>query len=430
LIRRRSCLIYREPIQGASKENWLMSAAELDIGADQRGKRPHAEAVRVALFGGFGIGNFGNDASLEATVNFLRTEYPDAVLSSICSAPGLTADKFGLPTYPTSKAPSGLLRLIDIALLRTPRTIWNWIYTLGLLKRFDTVLVAGTGVFDDYRDSPFGWPSRLLRWSLAARLRGVRLVFLSVGAGPIVNPISRLLMKISARLAAHRSYRDAESRTFMQSIGMDETNSPILPDLAFLLPAPHVQRDPGAPLTVGVGLMNYRGWRDSDAVFDSYVATHVRLIQWIEAQGHKVRILIGQTPVDLKAVRAVEGGLGRTLMTPEQENMNCFQDAMAAAAETDVVVASRYHVQIATLKVGRPLISLSYAPKNDSLLAEAGLGGFVQPVEQLDFDKLTAQIDTLLKEREHYGAIVRERVAELETKLKRAIIDMNLLALA
>ena len=405
-----------------------MSAAELEIGADQRGKRPGASTIRVALFGGFGIGNFGNDASLEAAVNFLRSEYPQAALSSICSAPEVTADKFGLPTYPTAKAPSGLLRLVDIALLRAPRTVWNWIYTLSVLKRFDIVLVAGTGVFDDYRDSPFGWPSRLLRWSLAARLRGVRLVFLSVGAGPIVNPISRWLMKLSARLAEHRSYRDAESRAFMQSIGMDETESIVLPDLAFLLPPSHGQRDSGAPLTVGVGLMNYRGWRDSDAVFDAYVATHVRLIEWIEGQGHKVRILIGQTPVDLKAVRAVEAGVGRPLVTTEQEAMNSFHDAMAAALETDVVIASRYHVQIAALKVGRPLISLSYAPKNDSLLAEAGLGEFTQPVEQVDFDKLTSQIETLLKDCERYGAVVREHVSEMETRLRNAIRDLDLLA--
>jgi len=404
-----------------------MSAAELEIGAGQRAKPPEGRVIRVALFGGFGIGNFGNDASLEATTDYLRTECSHAALSSICSAPDVTANKFGFPTYPTGKTPSGLLRLADILLLRVPRTVWNWIYTLGLLKRFDVMLVAGTGVFDDYRDSPFGWPSRLLRWSLAARLRGVRIIFLSVGAGPIVNPFSRLLMKTSARLAQHRSYRDAESRAFMQGIGMDESESAVLPDLAFLLPAPQVQRDVGSPVTVGVGVMNYRGWRDSDAVFDAYVATHVRLIQWIEAQGHKVRVLIGQTPADLKAVRAIEQGVGRSLMTPAQEQMNSFQDVMAAAAETDAVIASRYHVQIAALKVGRPLISLSYAPKNDSLLAEAGLAEFTQPVEQIDFDRVTVQIETLLKGRERYSAIVRARVAEMEARLKTAVRDLNLL---
>lgn len=412
-----------------------MSAAELEIGSGERSgrpttsptDRPSARLVRVALFGGFGIGNFGNDASLEATADYLRAAYAQAALSSICSAPDVTADKFGLPTYATARAPAGVLRLLDVALLRLPRTVWNWIYTLSVLKRFDIMLVAGTGVFDDYRDSPFGWPSRLLRWSLAARLRGVRLIFLSVGAGPIKNPISRALMKASARLAQHRSYRDAESRAFMQSIGMDERASPVLPDLAFLLDAPKVERQAGRPVRVGVGLMNYRGWRDSDAVFEAYVATHVRLIQWIEAQGHEVRVLIGQSPADLKAVRAVEKGVGRSLMTPAQEQMNSFQDAMAAAGETDLVIASRYHVQIAALKVGAPLISLSYAPKNDSLLAEAGLGEFTQGVETVDFNKLTTQIETLLQGAERYSAIVRGRVADIEARLKTAISELDLL---
>lgn len=403
-----------------------MSAAELDIGAPQRGGRVKARPVRVALFGGFGIGNFGNDASLEATADYLRRACSQAALSSICSAPDVTADKFGLPTYATGKAPSGVLRLVDVALLRLPRTVWNWIYTFAVLKRFDVLLVAGTGVFDDYRDSPFGWPSRLLRWSLAARLCGVRLIFLSVGAGPIRNPISRLLMKASARLAEARSYRDAQSRAFMQSIGLDESKSAVLPDLAFLLPAPKVERPAGSPVTVGVGVMNYRGWRDSEAVFAAYVATQVRLIQWLEARGHKVRILIGQTPADLKAVRAIEKAIGASLMSPAQEQMNSFQDAMAAAAETDLVVASRYHVQIAALKVGRPLISLSYAPKNDSLLCDAGLGEFTQPVEQVDFDKLTAQIETLLKDPKRYSTIVRARVADMEARLKTAIGELNL----
>lgn len=390
---------------------------------------PAASArLRIALFGGFGIGNFGNDASLEATLSYLRTERPDAELSCICSNPETTAANFGLPTFPTSQRPKGLWRMVDLALLRLPRVLANWIYTWRLLSRFDVLLVAGTGVFDDFRDSPLGWPSRLLRWCVASRLRGVRVAFLSVGAGPILSPISRFLMKQAARLAQHRSYRDAESRTFMQSIGVDETGSAVLPDLAFLLPAPpHPQKPADARLTVGVGIMNYRGWRDSEAVFQSYVHTHVRLIQWIEAQGHGVRILIGQTPTDLVAVRAIEKQIGRRLMAPEAETMSSFHDAMRAAAETDLVVASRYHVQIAALKVGRPVISLSYAPKNDALVSEAGLGDFSQDIHAVDFDRLTRQIADIIAQREAIAAIVHDRVYATEERLRVAIRELDLL---
>ncbi len=389
---------------------------------------PTPARPRIALFGGFGIGNFGNDASLEATLSYLRAERPDADLSCICTNPEETAANFGLPTFPTSQRPKGLWRVADLALLRLPRVVANWIYTLRLLRRFDVLLIAGTGVFDDFRDTPLGWPSRLLRWCLAARLRGVGVAFLSVGAGPILSPISRFLMKRSAQLAQHRSYRDAASRAFMQGIGVDESASAVLPDLAFLLPAPpQPERRADAPLIVGVGVMNYRGWRDSDAVFESYVETHVRLIQWIEAQGHGVRILIGQTPTDLVAVRAIEKRIGRRLMTPEQESISSFHDAMRAAAETDIVVASRYHVQIAALKVGRPVISLSYAPKNDALVSEAGLGEFRQDIHAVDFDLLTHQISEIIAERARFGAIVRDRVGATEARLRAALRGLDLL---
>lgn len=405
----------------------MLTLVEQKTGGDDRvGRR--TRALRVALFGGFGIGNFGNDASLEAVLNFLRAERPDLELSCICSEPAVVSAKHGVPAIPTVHKPRGPWRLLDILLLRQPSAWRNWLSRLDAARGCDVIVVAGTGVFDDFRDTPLGWPSRLLLWCMAARLRGVRVAFLSVGGGPILNPASRLLMKSAAQLAQHRSYRDADSLEYMGSIGVDTSDSVVLPDLAFLLPAVSAPPRPAeAPLTVGVGVMNYRGWRDSDAVFDSYVATHARLIEWLEWRGYKARIVIGQAPTDLKAVRAIEQRLGRPLIGAREESMSSFHDAMAAIAETDIVVASRYHVQIAALKMRRPLISLSYAPKNDALLQAAGLDEFIQDVHEIDFDLLTRQIETLAREREHFAGIVAGRVSAMEQELRRALLDLDLL---
>jgi polysaccharide pyruvyl transferase WcaK-like protein len=382
----------------------------------------------VALFGGFGIGNFGNDASLEAVLGFLRAERPDVEISCICTEPRVVAAKYGVPAIATVRKLRGPWRRLDTLLLRQPSAWRNWLHRLAAVRRCDVILVAGTGVFDDFRDTPLGWPSRLLLWCLAARLRGVRVAFLSVGGGPILNPISRMLMKSAAQLAQHRSYRDDDSLAYMRSIGMDENASIVLPDLAFLLPTPpEPPRPAGAPLTVGVGIMNYRGWRDSKTVFEDYVDTHARLIQWLDARGYATRIIIGQAPTDFKAVRAIEERLGRPLIGPREEAMNSIHDAMQAIAETDLVVASRYHVQIAALKMRRPLISLSYAPKNDALLQEVGLGAFIQDVHRIDFDLLTRQIDTLASERSRYGAIVADRVSAMEQRLRQALRELDLL---
>jgi polysaccharide pyruvyl transferase WcaK-like protein len=420
------------PYQGTAQPETFNAMPDATAQTSAPHERTRVSAPRIALFGGFGIGNFGNDASLEALLGFMRGEHPDAELTCICTNPPGLPDHIKIPAIRLTIAPRGWVGKLNKLFLRVPGAIASWMHSFRALGRFDTILVAGTGVFDDFRDSPFGWPSRLLRWTFASRLRGVRFAFVSVGAGPIISPISRLLMKNAALLAEHRSYRDADSHQFMQGIGVDRPGDIVLPDLAFLLPAsPDARRDAGK-LTVGVGMMNYRGWRDSDAVYQSYLDLHVRLIQWLETQGHEARLIIGQTPTDLIAARDVEARIGRKMIGAREEGMKSIHDAMATIAETDLVIASRYHVQIAALKMGRPLISLSYGPKNEALMADVGLDGFSQDITHdpgnVDFELLTQQFTKLVAERERYAAIVQERVAGMVARLRAALKNLDLAA--
>ncbi len=168
-------------------------------------------APRIAIFGGYGSGNFGNDASFEALYDFLRVEMPEAQISAICSKPDVVTKKFGVPAIGiAAPRPEGIWRKLDTLMLRQPSTWRNWARCLKALGNYDIVLSGGTGVFDDFRDTPMGWPSVLLRWCLAARLRRVPWVFVSVGAGPIVSPISRAMMRKAGSFARQRLYRDQE----------------------------------------------------------------------------------------------------------------------------------------------------------------------------------------------------------------------------
>jgi polysaccharide pyruvyl transferase WcaK-like protein len=390
--------------------------------------RAVARPLRIGIFGGFGVGNFGNDASAEAMLNFLRAEHPEADLTIICSKPDKLDERFtGVPAIPTVIAPDGMLGKVNKLMLRLPGALASWVHCLRVLGRFDVIVVAGTGVFDDFRDSPLGWPSRLLRWSTAARLRDVQMAFVSVGAGPIVNPISRTMMKWAAQMAPYRSYRDLDSHQFMQRLGVDSAADSVLPDLAFHLPRRAEAARLAGPLTVGVGVMTYRGWHESDAAYIAYLDLHERLIRWIEAQGHQVKAIIGQTPADLTAIDDLEARLGKKLLGPDERTMRSFHDAMTAIAATDIVVASRYHVQIAALKMRRPLISLGYAPKNDALMELSGLKDFIHDVHAVDFDALTKQIGTMAAQRAHYAAIVDERVTALENELLQALRELDAL---
>jgi polysaccharide pyruvyl transferase WcaK-like protein len=258
-------------------------------------------------------------------------------------------------------------------------------------------------------------------------MRGVKWTFVSVGAGPIVSPISRAMMKRAGAMAQQRLYRDEDSYAFMRDIGVDGPRDGVVPDLAFLLPPPDLAARPtGGPLVVGVGMMTYHGWSSRGGMYEAYVDLHVRLIEWLFAQGHDVRMIIGQAPTDFTAAREVERRLERKMLTPRDEGMSSIHDAMAAIGETDMVIASRYHVQIAALKMGRPLISLSYGPKNDALMADVGLSDFAQNVDHVDFERLKQQINTMIAERPRYAAQVRERVGAMTEKLRAALKALDL----
>jgi polysaccharide pyruvyl transferase WcaK-like protein len=91
---------------------------------------------------------------------------------------------------------------------------------------------------------------------------------------------------------------------------------------------------------------------------------------------------------------------------------------MRQIAETDVVVATRFHNVVCALKLGRPTVSIGYAKKNDVLLAETGLGEFCQSIETLDVDRLIRQFQALLSDRDRYERIVRETNLAREKHLR------------
>jgi len=62
--------------------------------------RPDATRQRIALFGNFGGGNLGNEATLQAMVYNLRRHMPNAEISCICPGPENTASQYNISAVP------------------------------------------------------------------------------------------------------------------------------------------------------------------------------------------------------------------------------------------------------------------------------------------------------------------------------------------
>ena len=381
--------------------------------------------MKIGIFGLFGSGNVGNDGSLEAMLAFLRRARPDAELICICAwvpgAPEKVAADFQLTAIPLAlpKPVGGLLRTLDTLSLRVPRQLASLVRAIRHARSMDMLIVPGTGMLDDFTDRPSGMPLALFGWCFAAKLYGARIAFVSVGAGPIQHPISRWLIKSAAKMARYRSYRDNKSKAFMESIGFDTRNDAVFPDIAFKLPAPPSRDGRGSgdePLTVGVGVMTYLGWRAAEicgaAIYATYLGKITQFVLWLLDHGHFVRILVGQDADS----RVVADLLARVALArpdlPQKrllgEPSHSLHDLMHQIAETDVVVATRFHNVVCALKLGKPTLSIGYGQKHDALMAEMGLGGFCQHIENLDLDLLTAQFTRLVSDRQLHERRIRE----------------------
>ena len=394
---------------------------------------------RICLFGLFGGGNYGNDGSLESILLLLREARPDAELSCVCVDPIWVEQNHKIPgvavSWPGFSHP--LMRRFDKTAMKVPGRLINWIRAISHLRRFDVLVVPGTSTLCDYRSGPFGTPYGLFRWALAAKLCRTKLYFVSTGAGPIYGWLSRLMIKSAASIAHHRSFRDQVSKDFVSSLGIDTSRDLVYPDLVFKLPTPEppIDRIPaGGPITIGVGVMNYNGWepgRDS-AIYDAYVSRMVGFVAWLLDRGHRVRLLIGEN-----ADRQVVDELGRALAEKGyQELTTCvppvaeagqliaepiesLHDLMRQIGDTKIVIATRYHNVVCSLKLARPTISIGYEAKNEAVMTDVGLRSFCQHIDSLDVERLKEQTIELLERISFYEQQTQRGLENVQRRMQQ-----------
>ncbi|MEU9339970.1 polysaccharide pyruvyl transferase family protein [Streptomyces sp. NPDC048278] len=371
-----------------------------------------ATPVRVGVFGLLGSGNLGNDGSLQAVLGYLRAEHPEAAVDAFCGGPEAVTARFGIPAtrmhwnraeYRTASrvgsiAAKGLGKLVDV------------FRTAAWVRRHDVVIVPGMGVLEATLPlRPWGFPYSLFLLCASGRLLGTRVALVSVGAAEIRNRPTRALVRRSARLAAYRSYRDAQSRDAMRAMGVDTTRDEVYPDLAFSLPTPPASAPTQTPGPVCLGVMDFHGGNDdrarADEIYRRYLDGTIRFVRTLVEEGRPVRLLTGDQ-CDLSVVAAILDAVDSPLVTAaEPASLADLMNEMTAA---DTVVAVRYHNLICALKTGTPVLALCYAAKSDALMDRMGLGAYCHPAREVDADRLLEQFRDL----EKHAAELRRTLAE------------------
>jgi polysaccharide pyruvyl transferase WcaK-like protein len=416
-----------------------------------------AKRRKIALFGNFGTGNLGNECTLQAMLYNLRRCIPNAEISCICPRPEDTALRYSISAFPI-RAPFPIRELFKMrprkdngAKERSKRTLvgipielqgrfkaitrlkalfraiaypllapYRWFKAITVLSDSEMLVMTGTGMLGDFGIRPLGLHYDILAWSIMAKLCRCKLLFVSVGAGPISHPVSRYLVKVALALADYRSYRDTFSKTYLESIGFDVRKDTVYPDLAFSLPRamlPYRHIPDGHGSVIGVGLMNYYNRRATsekdETIYRDYIAKVAIFVAHLLERNYTVRILIGDIAYDNSVRQHLRELLEARGLKYESrkiidEPASSVEMLLSQLVATDVVIASRYHNVLLALMLSKPVVAISYHNKFDPLMTGVGLAEFSLDIEHIDIRKLIEQLTHL-----------EENLENLKTRLER-----------
>jgi polysaccharide pyruvyl transferase WcaK-like protein len=390
---------------------------------------------RIAFFGHFGSTNFGNECTLQVILHHLRCFYPDAEITCISTGPEATiathhieaisiADRFVKSWNPVNP----LIRVLRKVCIGVPGQLYQWVRGLVTLRGTDMLIIPGTGLLTDAYGLFNEGPYNLLKWSLIAKACRCKLLFVSVGAGPVYSTLGRHFVKSALSLADFRSYRDDSTKHYLNDLGLRAGNDRVYPDLVFSLPEAVIPRQhtkDGRRSVVGLGLMEYAGKysvsRPSNEIYLAYLENLVEIVRWLLAREYDVRLLIGDV-VDKRVTQEFRSLLRERLSNYDEtriidEPVSSVDDLLSQIAATDIVVATRFHNVLMALLCNKPVLSISFHHKCESLMNAMGLSTYCLNIDDLKADRLIEKFCDLEANACKLKPLIKEKVKEFRNAL-------------
>jgi polysaccharide pyruvyl transferase WcaK-like protein len=385
---------------------------------------------KIALLHHTGCGNLGDDAIIDAVVSGIRRRWKNAQFVIFSMNPGDTVRRHGIPSLPIrryiwSSRPSSAaekaqpsaagfgnrlkqtLNLVTRVFRAAFGEIAVLVESYRALRSFDVLIVSGGGQLTE-RGGPWSFPYALFMWSVLAKLTGVRLLFLNVGAGPLNHRLSRFFIPKALRRAEYVSFRDKSSQVLATEIGYSG-RSYVCPDNVYSLEVhlPEVPELPQQqPPVVGIAPMPFPF---SDLLeYPSNAAAIQRELNdkmaefcaLVSKKGYSVRLFAS----DLKSDPGVIEEVRKTLLEcykisiPEYVPIDSVEELLSEMSKMDYIVTCRFHGAVFAHLLNKPTLAIAHHPKVTHLMDALGMSRFcvemttLDPVELFDkFSLLTAE---------------------------------------
>ena len=325
----------------------------------------------VFVTGHYGFNNTGDEAILLSMVRHLRELCSDLRVVVTSGAPQRTAESFGVES----------IQWYDIQALRQA------------VAETDLVIIGGGGLFHDYRSvdaeafltdnhSGIGFFTSPV---VLASLYNKPVMLYAIGVGPLFSEPGRKLTRFACDAAAAVTVRDSGSKQILQSIGVGAANVTVTADPAFAMP---VSKDPGltryvhelrssgpvvavAPRHWNTGVDQQCWMRELAAGLDLFLRDRPGTILFVPLQR-----IDRPDEDDARSAEMVKAMMSRQ---DRARVMTCRlspQQIQTVVSACDLVVGMRLHSTILAMTAGVPVVGLSYDPKVQHIMDQAGLRDF------------------------------------------------------
>jgi polysaccharide pyruvyl transferase WcaK-like protein len=159
----------------------------------------------------------------------------------------------------------------------------------------------------------------------------------------------------------------------------------------------------------------------SDAPYSAYLENLVTIVRWFLARDYDVRLLGGDVE-DIDAWQAFRALFREHLLVCDEERIIVepicsVEGLLSQIVATDIVIATRFHNVLLALLCNRPVISISFHHKCESLMSAMGLSQYCLDVNDFKANRLIEKFCDLETNSDEVKALITDKAREFRKAL-------------
>lgn len=387
----------------------------------------------------FSYQNKGDALLVCSLLQALRARYGPTVRITLASLhPDIDRDWYGAPV-----GPEPLRRLRDAGSTRwallAVLTSWLFVAVASLWARFPGIVrilprewrfvLEAARAADLAVSVPGGYlmaPTRGAYWWLshfcalwACIATRTPLVLAPCSIGPFVRRYRPLARRLLSRVDLI-VLRESRSLEFLRELGVDDRRILLGADMGFAY-RPETRAAPPKRDRPAVGLSvrrwDFPGQADPSALWDAYVNSMSRLVDWLVTDLQVKVVFVpqavgagGDDPVVSRLVR--ERSLHSRDVDVLQEDLD-LADLRSLYQSLDLLVGTRMHANLLAMTAGVPVVAIAYEVKTQGIMEQLGMDRYVMDIGRLRTDELIALVAEAWHRRQALREHIRRRMAPL-----------------